>query len=190
MRRVGCPISGLAWTLSAALILFTTENVWVEPMVRSRVHRHLPSFIPDQGSTVWTIVFGAIGVSCGLLLVSLILLIKSEGLRAAWTWGTVVVAGAAMALSVVWFRTTGMEPPKPHSVTLRWNASTSTDVQGYNVYRKALPNGAEQRLNGYLVRELTFTDRDVESGVRYRYTVRAFNGYESVDCTPVQVVIP
>jgi hypothetical protein len=190
MRRLGRAISRVVWTLSAALILFTAENVWVEPLVRSHVRRHLPSVIPDQGSTVWTLVFGTIGVSCALLLVCLIFLIKTEGLKTAWTWGSVVVAGAAIMLSVVWFRATGMEPPKPHSVTLRWNASTSTDVQGYNVYRKALPNGAEERLNGYLVRELSFTDGEVESGVRYRYTVRAFNGYESVDCTPVEVAIP
>ena len=190
MRSAGRTISWLVWMLSAALISFIAENLWVEPLVRARVHHHLPSLIPDQGSTVWAVVFGAIGLACAFLLVCVILLIKTEGRRGVWIWGTVVVAGLAMVLFVVWFRATGLEPPRPHSVTLRWSASTSPDVRGYNVYRATLPDGAQMRVNGPLVSELIFTDREVESGARYRYTVRAFNGSESVDCTAVEVRIP
>jgi len=189
MRKVERVIAGITWTLSCALILFAVENVWFEPFVRSHVHRRIPSLVPYQGSTAWMIVFGVIGISCAALLACVIFLIKTNGLNSVWTFGAVTVVGAAIVLSVVWFRATGMEPPKPHSVTLRWNASTSLDVQGYNIYRRALPDGAEKRLNAYLVREQTFTDQNVESGVRYRYTVRAFNGSESADCVPVEVAI-
>lgn len=189
MKRVERIISWLVWLLSSAIILFTVENVWLEPFVRSHVHRRIPSLVPYQGSTVWMIAFGVMGISCAALLVCVIFLVKTNGLNSVWTLGAVTVVGSAIVLSVVWFRATGMEPPKPHSVTLRWNASTSLNVQGYNIYRKALPNGAEKRLNAYLVRDQTFTDQNVESGVRYRYTVRAFNGSESADCVPVEVAI-
>lgn len=190
MRKVERVIASITWTLSCALILFVIENVWLEPFVRSHVRRRVPSLIPESGSSIWTVVFGAIGISCALLLVCLIFLIKTEGFKSIWTFGAAAIVGASIALSVVWFRATGMEEAKAHSVTLKWNASTSSDVLGYNVYRKALPNGAEKKLNGYLVRELNYEDQDVQSGVRYRYTVKAFNGYESAECTPVEVVAP
>ena len=184
-------IEALTWTLSGALILFSIETVWLEPLVKSHVHRRLPSLIADTGSTIWTVEFGAIGISCGLLTVCLVFLLKTESLKSFRTFGTATTVVAAIVLSVIWFRVVGMGPTNPHSVTLQWQASTSVNIQGYNVYRKALPSGSEKKLNGYyLVRGLTFTDVEVDSGVRYRYTVRAFNGSESIDCTPVEVVVP
>jgi hypothetical protein len=72
--------------------------------------------------------------------------------------------------------------PRRHTVLLKWNASTSKDVVGYNVYRRALPNGSYTKINADLVKGTTFVDRYVESGRKYSYVVKAVaHGEESVD---------
>ena len=80
---------------------------------------------------------------------------------------------------------------KPHTVLLTWQASTS-EVDGYNVYRRVLPNGSFVKVNGdNLVEGRTFVDALVRPGVKYQYTVRASaHGRESVDSRPVEADVP
>jgi hypothetical protein len=67
---------------------------------------------------------------------------------------------------------------QPHSVSLSWNASTSS-VIGYNVYR-AQSGGQYMRLNQSLITGLTFSDIAVQSGTTYHYAAT------SVDSTNVE----
>jgi len=78
-----------------------------------------------------------------------------------------------------------------HVVDLSWNASTSTDVAGYNVYRS--PNGTKwKKINASLVASTLYSDSSVANGSTYYYTTTAVDtsGNESVKTTAVEVVIP
>ena len=62
-----------------------------------------------------------------------------------------------------------------HRVTLVWNASPTTDVISYNVYRSTTP-GSGYVLIGNATIE-TFTDSIVTNGVTYYYVVTAVDPY-------------
>jgi hypothetical protein len=61
----------------------------------------------------------------------------------------------------------------PHSVTLNWVASTSSNLAGYNVYRAAVSGGPYSRVNSTVVAGLTYTDNAVLAGQTYFYVVTA-----------------
>ena len=77
-----------------------------------------------------------------------------------------------------------------HSVSLVWNASTST-VIGYNIYRKT-GNGGFVQLNGSRITGLTYSDDSVTSGTTYTYVATALDsgGDESADSNQAVAVIP
>jgi hypothetical protein len=187
----------IACALATALILFTSENLWVDRLVRSRWHR-LPSLVPAEGSTGWALAFGLMGISCVLLLVCQIFVWRVRGLGAVKKWGTMCLTLSALTLFGLWFWTTGMGSSaaslrfaqKQHSVTLTWKASTSV-VDGYNVYRRELPNGPLMKINDKLEPGLSFVDRTVKSGFKYSYVVRAVaRGRESKDSNPAEADVP
>ena len=78
-----------------------------------------------------------------------------------------------------------------HSVDLSWGASSSSNVQGYNVYRAGVSGGpyaAVVSANS----GTTFVDGSVQSGQTYFYVVTAVDssGTESAYSNQVQAVIP
>jgi hypothetical protein len=78
-----------------------------------------------------------------------------------------------------------------HSVDLSWGASSSSNVQGYNVYRAGVSGGpyaAVVSANS----GTTFLDGSVQSGQTYYYVVTAVDtsGTESAYSNQVQAVIP
>ncbi len=79
-----------------------------------------------------------------------------------------------------------------HIVDLSWNASTSSEIAGYNVYRG--PDGVNWRLinNVGLVPSTVYTDSTVANGSTYFYAVTAVNisNEESAKSTPLEVAIP
>jgi fibronectin type 3 domain-containing protein len=78
-----------------------------------------------------------------------------------------------------------------HVVDLSWDASTSKDIAGYNVYRG--PNGTTwQKINAGLVAATLYDDSTVANGNTYYYAVTAVNisGKESSKTPSVKVVIP
>ena len=79
-----------------------------------------------------------------------------------------------------------------HSVGLSWDASGSSGVIGYNVYRVALPSAKYLRLSHAPVSGLAFTDGTVETGKTYSYVVTAVNsdGEESLYSQPVTATVP
>lgn len=196
LKRPGSAILVVASVLAAGLILFASENLWLDRLVRSRWHR-LPSFVPEEGSTSWMVVFGLMGLSSALLLVCQVFVIKDRELTRDKKWGSVFLSICALVLFGLWFRSTGMSASSavpsarsPHKVTLKWNASTSA-VDGYHVYRSDA--GGEFRIiSGTNPWPYTsFVDSDVRSGGHYRYQVTAIAGKkESVASNEVEVTVP
>jgi len=64
-------------------------------------------------------------------------------------------------------------PPTQHSVSLSWNASTTSGVQ-YNIYRGTQHTGPyPTKLTSSPQAATTFTDSTVQSGATYYYVVTA-----------------
>jgi fibronectin type 3 domain-containing protein len=89
-----------------------------------------------------------------------------------------------------WFTSATNEQTNSHSVTIGWTASTSP-VAGYNVYRAA-PPGAPVKLTIRLVSGTQYTDRNVEAGHTYTYSVTSvnFSGLESSPSANSTVTVP
>lgn len=80
-----------------------------------------------------------------------------------------------------------------HSVGVSWLASSSTPLQGYNVYRGTTSGGPYSKISSTLSpTTLAFTDSSPISGKQYFYVVTAVNssGAESVASSEVAVTIP
>ena len=87
---------------------------------------------------------------------------------------------------------TGSGTPAPqHSVSLSWNASTST-VVGYNVYRGSQTGGPYVSLNSTPEVSTSYTDNSVTAGQTYYYVVTAVDGggTESVYSNQAPALIP
>ena len=75
------------------------------------------------------------------------------------------------------------QAPLPHSVDISWNASTSSGVNGYHVYRSTTSGGTYSLVSGGLQSGTSYTDSTVQSGLTYFYMVRAVDtaGAESAN---------
>jgi fibronectin type 3 domain-containing protein len=62
-----------------------------------------------------------------------------------------------------------------HDVTLNWNASISTGVIGYNVYRRNASGGPYAKVNSSVVTVTTYNDNAVQPGQTYFYVVTSIN---------------
>jgi fibronectin type 3 domain-containing protein len=74
-----------------------------------------------------------------------------------------------------------------NSIELAWQRNTEDDFQGYNVYRST--EGAAFEKVAALIDAPAHSDRQVEAGKRYRYTVSSVDqaGNESGRPEPVEV---
>jgi hypothetical protein len=82
---------------------------------------------------------------------------------------------------------------QPYTVNLNWDASTSPDISGYNVYRSTTSNGPYSEINtGGLVAGTTYADSTVASGTTYYYVTTAVNSsdQQSTYSTQITVQIP
>jgi len=81
--------------------------------------------------------------------------------------------------------------PVSHSVALSWNASTSSDVVGYNAYRATI-KGGPYGLIASAISGTAYTDLSVQSGVTYYYVMTATNsgGQESVNSNEATAIVP
>jgi hypothetical protein len=78
-----------------------------------------------------------------------------------------------------------------HIVNLDWNASTSSDVVGYNVYRS--PDATNwTKINVSLIGPTLYTDSTVANSTTYYYAATAIDvdGNESVKTPAVKAVVP
>ncbi|MGO9088042.1 MAG: hypothetical protein ACLQBK_22725 [Candidatus Sulfotelmatobacter sp.] len=73
---------------------------------------------------------------------------------------------------------TGTGTPAPtHTVNLSWNASTSSNISGYNIYRAVYVNscGSFSKINPVLNTGLLYSDLAVVGGTSYCYATTAVN---------------
>jgi len=63
--------------------------------------------------------------------------------------------------------------PGPHSVSLNWTASTSPNLNGYNVYRASVSGGPYKKLNTSLIVGSTYIDNNIDAGETYYYVATA-----------------
>jgi hypothetical protein len=86
---------------------------------------------------------------------------------------------------------TGSGTVPQHSVTLGWNTSTSSGVDGYNIYRASASGGPFTRINSALDTTPFDTDNSVQAGQTYYYVVTSVSSTgESGYSNQVQAVIP
>ena len=103
----------------------------------------------------------------------------------------VLMSNGATVLSVP-LAGTGLAP-LAHSVDIAWDPSTSSTLQGYNVYRGTVSGGPYSKISPTLATStLLFTDTTPVSGKQYFYVVTALNtsGAESSASSEVAVSIP
>ena len=84
-----------------------------------------------------------------------------------------------------------IQPTANDFVALNWNASTTSDVVGYNVYRA--PDGVTwKRINASVVASTLYNDLTVSNGSTYYYATTAVSasGQESSKSAIIQVAIP
>ena len=187
-------MASIAWGLALALLVFTAENIWIDPWLRHKSTR-IPSLVPEPLSGIWFLAFAVGGIALALLVVCQILLTRDRNL-AVWTKvGTGIAVLGVLLLSMQWIRVT-MQPTElrlrsTHTVKLTWKASTS-QVAGYNLYRRRSPEVYYVRINSSPVQGLTFTDDIVESGYTYYYVTRAVDarGFESTNSNEARAIIP
>ena len=86
----------------------------------------------------------------------------------------------------------GSGATQPHVVNLSWNASTSTSISGYNVYRGTSASGPYAKVNSALDPAMNYSDSSVQSGTTYFYVTTAVDssGTESSYSNQVQAVVP
>jgi fibronectin type 3 domain-containing protein len=78
-----------------------------------------------------------------------------------------------------------------HVVDLSWQASTSANVVGYNVYRS--PDGATwKKVNASLIASTLYSDSTVANSTTYYYAATAVDmyGHESTRTAAVKAVVP
>jgi len=104
--------------------------------------------------------------------------------------GISIMSDAAGSPATVTLSGTGIALVQ-HSVTLTWNASTST-VVGYNVYRTTTSGTGYTKINSTLVSVITYTDSSVQNSTTYYYVTTAVdaNGVESTYSNEASAVIP
>ena len=188
----------IAWVLVSPVVFVAVENILIDPWLRSRWHR-FPSLVPELLSPAWFIAFATMGILCSLLVVCQILMMLDRSLPRLKKWGMACACLCALFLCTWWFFFTIGESPTylvPHkwrkqTVTLSWNPSTSV-VDGYNVYRGVSTGGPYIKINKDRVTGLTYVDREVESGSKYYYVVRAVSkdGVESRDSNESPAAVP
>lgn len=82
-------------------------------------------------------------------------------------------------------------PPISHSVDLKWNASTTSNVVSYSAYR-ATSSGGPYELLASAITGLSYTDRTVIAGTKYYYVVTAVDdsGLESAFSSEAVATVP
>jgi hypothetical protein len=80
----------------------------------------------------------------------------------------------------------------PHSVTLNWTASTSSNVTGYNVYRGIQSGGPYTKLTSSPAAGIGYTDPTVQAGQTYYYVATAVDSgsNESAYSGQAQAAVP
>jgi hypothetical protein len=77
-----------------------------------------------------------------------------------------------------------------YTVNLNWDASTSPNITGYNVYRSTTSGGPYSEINtGGLVASTAFVDSTVASGTTYYYVTTAVNSSDQQSTYSSQIMV-
>jgi hypothetical protein len=79
-----------------------------------------------------------------------------------------------------------------HSVALSWNASSTSGVTGYNVYRSTVSGAGYIKISSTLGTVFSYTDTTVANGTTYYYVTRAVDasGIESDNSNQASAMVP
>jgi Abnormal spindle-like microcephaly-assoc'd, ASPM-SPD-2-Hydin len=134
--------------------------------------------------------FSASGLSSGLTLqpgqtATLTVVFSPTAMGAAT--GTVTVASNA-SNSPASISVTGSS----YAVNLTWQASSSSELAGYDVYRSTSSSGSYSLLNTSPITATAYSDSSVADGQTYYYVVTAVNtsNVQSADSNQISVSIP
>jgi len=188
----------IVWVVSFVVSGFAAASIWLGPWLTNRFHR-FHSLTPTPPSTTWMVAFAGVSVGCVLLVIGQILLtLRKNSSRLAKVSAAVAVT-ISILLSAQWFRVSSgeaFEAPqarvgRPHTVTLTWKPSPSKIV-GYNVYRRTPSSGEYLKLTPTAIPDITFTDKNVVSGLIYDYSVTAVDSHnaESAHSAHAYATIP
>ena len=103
--------------------------------------------------------------------------VSLTALKAGTTYHYRVLSNDSTGVLVTGLDEVFTTPAATHSVALSWNASTSPDILGYNVYRAPYTTscGAFAKLNPMLNTGTLYTDTTVANGDNYCYATTAVN---------------
>ena len=107
--------------------------------------------------------------------------------------GTVTVSSnATNSPARITLSGTGAAASSGHSVALSWDASSSSGVVGYHVYRGTVSGGPYSIITSSEISATDYTDSTVLGGHVYYYVIRAVNssGDESTNSSQVSATIP
>jgi Putative Ig domain len=140
----------------------------------------------------WKIVSGAlpIGVTKKSASNTTILDLTGTPTREGSYSFTVAVTGCGHYTSQASFKIV-VQGSANHVVDLKWKASSSKEVAGYNVYR-APSSGTFKKINVSLVASTAYSDSTVANGSTYYYAATAvgIDGKESAKTASIKVVVP
>jgi hypothetical protein len=106
-----------------------------------------------------------------------------------YTGSVSIISNASNSPGISSLSGVGTVPP---SVTLTWNASTSQNIAGYEVYRSQVSGGPYTLLNSTLDTLTSYTDMAVQSGGTYYYVNTAVDssGLQSTYSNQAEATIP
>jgi hypothetical protein len=139
----------------------------------------------------WAIASGGLpaGVSAKASSTTTSLTLSGTPTAAGTDSFTVKVTGCGGGTSQMAYKV-AIQATANHVVDLSWNASTSGDVTGYNIYRS--PDGASwKKINVGLIASTLYADSTVANGSIYYYAATAvdISGHESSKTAAIKVVI-
>jgi fibronectin type 3 domain-containing protein len=140
----------------------------------------------------WAIASGALpaGVTAKVSSTTTSLNLSGTPTTAATYSFVVKVTGCGGGVSQVSYKVV-IQATANHVVDLSWQASTSSNVVGYNVYRS--PDGATwKKINVSLVASTLYSDSTVANSTTYYYAATAVDssGHESSKTAAVKAIVP
>jgi len=174
----------------AGVVAITTKNV-----PSATAHDYYSAVIVAKGGCTpyrWAIVSGKLppGVKQKASTKTTVLDLTGTPTAAASYSFTVAVTGCGGHVDKVSYKIV-VKAATSHVVDLKWDASSSKDIAGYNVYRG--PDGKNwTKLNAGLIASTFYDDSTVTDGGTYYYSATAVSlkGQESRKTPAVKVSIP
>ena len=140
----------------------------------------------------WAITSGTLpaGIKMTAINKPISLSLKGAPTKAATYAFTIKVTGCGKGTSTHSYTVT-IQATANHVVNLNWQASSSNNVAGYNIYRS--PDGSSwQRVNAGLIASTIYSDSTVSNSSTYYYAATAvdISGAESIKTSPVKATVP